>query len=346
MHCLLGDGLLATLGEHHRKQRRLLNPVFSIAHTRHMLPIFYNITSKLQEAISRQVKGGQQEIDVLDWMGRTALALVGQAGLCWSFDPLLSDTVGTNLGTAVKALVCVRSISFCQSVHGTDLSIRSIQPILCPHPYAALLAPTCSEDRLSRASTMAGRRRPARGGAASEAHRRRDRLLFAAHLRGEEACHARRRRGGDAPNRRRQRHHEQAECVPIANFVYSADFTLSLVQANMAANEADKLPEDEILGQMAYVVARVLEHWLTCCLAFRTFIFAGMDTTSNALARTIDILSKHPDVQDKLRAEVLEAMHEYGTEIPYDVLVELPTWTQFVERPFNCEVLLQRAYLV
>ena len=49
-----------------------------------------------------------------------------------------------------------------------------------------------------------------------------------------------------------------------------------------------------------------------------------MDTTSNALARTLDLLSTHQDVQDKLRAEILEAIREHGPEIPYDVLVELP----------------------
>ena len=31
-----------------------------------------------------------------------------------------------------------------------------------------------------------------------------------------------------------------------------ADVPLCTVQANMSANEEDKLPEDEILGQMAY----------------------------------------------------------------------------------------------
>ena len=33
-------------------------------------------------------------------------------------------------------------------------------------------------------------------------------------------------------------------------------------------------------------------------------IFAGTDTTSSGLARTFDLLSQHPDVQDKLREEV------------------------------------------
>ena len=56
----------------------------------------------------------------------------------------------------------------------------------------------------------------------------------------------------------------------------------------------------------------------------RTFIFAGMDTTSNALARTLDLLAKHQEVQDKLRAEILAAVREHGPELPYDVLTELP----------------------
>lgn len=49
-----------------------------------------------------------------------------------------------------------------------------------------------------------------------------------------------------------------------------------------------------------------------------------MDTTSNALARTIALLSEHQDVQDKLRVELLEAIRKYGAEIPHDVLTELP----------------------
>ena len=49
-----------------------------------------------------------------------------------------------------------------------------------------------------------------------------------------------------------------------------------------------------------------------------------MDTTSNALARTLDLLAEHTDVQDKLRAEILEAIREHGSELPYDVLTELP----------------------
>ncbi|EPT02232.1 hypothetical protein FOMPIDRAFT_1022893 [Fomitopsis schrenkii] len=254
------------MGERHRRQRRLLNPVFSIAHMRHMLPIFYNITSRLQEAISRRVKDGQQEIDVLDWMGRTALELVGQAGLGWSFDPLVDDTVNSNLGTAVKALV--------PALYSTRL-LRFLLP-----PSLKIGSPALRR-RLLDFVPHAG---------VQQVRRIADEI-------DEQSRHI------FEEKKRAMREGDEAVMHQIGE---GKDVMSKLMQANMAANEADKLPEDELLGQMA------------------TFIFAGMDTTSNALARTIDLLSKHPDVQDKLRAELLEAIREYGPEIPHDVLVELP----------------------
>ena len=37
------------------------------------------------------MKDGPKEIDILSWMGRTALELIGQGGLGHSFDPLTED---------------------------------------------------------------------------------------------------------------------------------------------------------------------------------------------------------------------------------------------------------------
>ncbi|KAH9949896.1 cytochrome P450 [Amylocystis lapponica] len=101
---IFGPGLLGTLGEHHRKQRKLLNPVFSVGHMRYMLPIFYRVVDQLRDAISVQVSTSPREIDVLNWMGRAALELVGQGGLGYSFDPLIEDKPNA-LGDALKALL-------------------------------------------------------------------------------------------------------------------------------------------------------------------------------------------------------------------------------------------------
>jgi cytochrome P450 len=53
-------------------------------------------------------------------------------------------------------------------------------------------------------------------------------------------------------------------------------------------------------------------------------IFAAMDTTSNALSRILHMLATHPEEQEKLRQEILDAQQEYGENIPYDELVALP----------------------
>ena len=56
----------------------------------------------------------------------------------------------------------------------------------------------------------------------------------------------------------------------------------------------------------------------------RTIIFAAMDTTSNALARVLHLLSQHPDVQEKLRAEICDAFKDHGGHLDYDKLSSLP----------------------
>ena len=57
--------------------------------------------------------------------------------------------------------------------------------------------------------------------------------------------------------------------------------------------------------------------------AHSTFIFAAMDTTSNALAITLLLLAEHPEIQEKLRNEILEAS-DGSQDIDYDLLVSLP----------------------
>lgn len=52
-----------------------------------------------------------------------------------------------------------------------------------------------------------------------------------------------------------------------------------------------------------------------------------MDTTSNALARIFHLLSTHPEVQQKLRDEIIQARDD-GTgklrDLEYDEVMELP----------------------
>jgi cytochrome P450 len=75
---------------------------------------------------------------------------------------------------------------------------------------------------------------------------------------------------------------------------------------------------------MSYVFLSVCRKW-HIIFVHRTLIFAAMDTTSNGLSRTLDLLATHPEVQDKVRQEILNALEKNdGQDLSYDELVSLP----------------------
>ena len=54
-------------------------------------------------------------------------------------------------------------------------------------------------------------------------------------------------------------------------------------------------------------------------------VLAGMDTTANTLARVLQLLAEHPNVQDRLREEILETIESEGSStVDFDKLLELP----------------------
>ncbi|KAH9885121.1 cytochrome P450 [Cubamyces lactineus] len=262
---IFGSGLLSTLGEHHRKQRKLLNPCFSIAHMRHMIPIFTDIGHKLQKGIEACMSKheGPTEVDMLSWMGRTALELIGQAGLGYSFDPLVEESAD-EFAIAIKMLQpALSQVNF----------IRRFLPYIPEwiSPWfrgkVVEVIPHKGIQRVRRISDTLYERSVA-------IYQERKRALEL----GEEALSHKLGQGHDLMS--------------------------ILLKANMEASEEDRLPEEELIGQVS------------------TFIFAAMDTTSNALSMTLSLLAQHPLVQNKLREEILEAAQ--GEDLDYDALVSLP----------------------
>lgn len=99
-----GKALFGTLGEHHRRQRKMLNPVFSTAHMREMVPTFYNVVYRLRASIAQKVTDVPQEIDVLSWMTRTAMELIGQGGFGYSFDSLAEGATPHPYAVSIKGM--------------------------------------------------------------------------------------------------------------------------------------------------------------------------------------------------------------------------------------------------
>ncbi|KLO16318.1 cytochrome P450 [Schizopora paradoxa] len=110
-----GTSLLSTLGEHHKKQRKMLNPVFSLKHMRGLLSIFYPVSHQLRDVLARKVRNGENEINVMEWMSRAALEYIGCGGFGHSFDAL-NESSRNEYGEAVKMLVYVIAVlleTFC-----------------------------------------------------------------------------------------------------------------------------------------------------------------------------------------------------------------------------------------
>ena len=98
-----------------------------------------------------------------------------------------------------------------------------------------------------------------------------------------------------------------------------------VVRANMDASEEDKLDEAELVAQVGCVSLIFASNIndLTPLRLTRGLTFAAVDTTSNAISRTLHLLAEHQHIQEKLRLEIAEARAKTGS-LAYDELVSLP----------------------
>ncbi|KAJ6602709.1 cytochrome P450 [Mycena vulgaris] len=84
-----GLGLLSTVGDMHKRQRRTISPVFSSSHMRDLTPMAYSIAKDLRRFISVDIGAdGSKELDFHDWMSRSSLDFISKCGMGYSFDAL------------------------------------------------------------------------------------------------------------------------------------------------------------------------------------------------------------------------------------------------------------------
>ncbi|KAI0648490.1 cytochrome P450 [Trametes meyenii] len=265
----IGPGLLATLGDQHRRQRKMLNPLFSAKHLRDMTPLFNKVVHRLHDAIASRVRDDPKELDILGWMGRTALELIGQGGLGHSFDPLTED-IADEFADSVKAYFPVLA----------RLGFVARQLL----PRVVNLGPAWLRRRIVELLPY-------------EPAQRMRKISDALHGQSLEIINAK---------KAALEHGDEALKHQVGE---GKDIMSVLLRANMVASEEDRLPDEEVVAQVS------------------TLVLAAMDTTSNALARILHLLSMHPDVQQKLREEIAQARDD-GTEalrdLDYDEVMELP----------------------
>ncbi|KAI0928018.1 hypothetical protein AcW2_004165 [Taiwanofungus camphoratus] len=258
-----GPCLMSATGDEHRRQRKLLNPVFSTQNLRDMLTVVYKVVHKLEEAIALQARDGPQEVNVLHWTGRTSLEIIGQAGLGYSFDPIVADA-SDDYATALKALFpTLARLGFARQL--TPVLVKLGPPAFrrrvmewTPNAHVQKL--------LSIVDTMDAKSRGI--------------------LRAKKAAL------------------KQGDSAVVHQVGDGKDLMSCLLRANMEAEETDKLSDEEIRGQMS------------------SFVLAATDTTSSVLAQILQHLARHPDKQERLRNEIMQARRD--GDVPYDELMRLP----------------------
>ncbi|KAK7047153.1 hypothetical protein VNI00_006819 [Paramarasmius palmivorus] len=86
---VFGPGLVATTGEVHKRQRKLVMPLSDVL---------------TRESVSQRHHASKSVLDMNEWMSRVALESVGQAVLNYSFDPL-NSAANNRYTAAIKELI-------------------------------------------------------------------------------------------------------------------------------------------------------------------------------------------------------------------------------------------------
>ncbi|KAI0634036.1 cytochrome P450 [Trametes polyzona] len=87
---ILGEGVIFTEGEQHRRQRRIMNPAFGPAQIRELTPVFVQKSIELRDLWDAQIarEGSPARIDVVSGITKMTLDVIGLAGFGFRFDAL------------------------------------------------------------------------------------------------------------------------------------------------------------------------------------------------------------------------------------------------------------------
>lgn len=300
---VFGDGLISTLGEQHRKQRKMLNPVFSTSNMRELLPIIQTISHQLKSALVSNLSARSEhdharyresvEVDVLPWLSRSSLDCICEGVLGY-------HSAALDTGNEDEYTDALRMLG------------PSITKTMIFRPFVPIVTRNCSlywRKKIVDWLTISWL--PTQIMRNFRELRHIVEIMDSASRAILQEKRAALQLSSPTPS---QTH-------DTSGGTREKDMMSIMLRANASSSEVDRLSDAELLGQM------------------NVMIFAGLETTTAALARALYMLAKHPQVQEQLRTEICGAMAVYevpdvdhshakdesgSARLSYDVLMNLP----------------------
>ncbi|KAI0316032.1 cytochrome P450 [Amylostereum chailletii] len=151
---VLGPGLLVVEGDAHNQQRRIMSPAFGIPHIRELTTIFLEKSIQLRDIWKLQVQSSDEQqdgsvhtvINVVNWLNKTTLDIIGLAGFNYSFDALNTTGKPNELNEAVKQAFFFTEPSFFDIIQ----SIFPVARIIPTRTNRAVKAARRTMDRVGR----------------------------------------------------------------------------------------------------------------------------------------------------------------------------------------------------
>ncbi|EJD37731.1 cytochrome P450 [Auricularia subglabra TFB-10046 SS5] len=242
---ILGNGVLVVEGEAHKDQRRIINPAFGHAQIRELTPIFLDKAQAMCDIwrnICAQSASGSTHVNVMQWLSKTTLDIIGVAGFGYDLGALKEVPEPNELADAFAKIF---------RTEGKPLNLTWRGNL----PFLSYILPR-DETQIQFDDAKATMDRIGRE---LIENKKRDILADIGGGRVEKKS------------------------------VVGKDLLSLLLQANLASDllPHQRLSDEDVLAQVP------------------TFLTAGHETTSNTLTSALSELTQHPDVQAKLREELL-----------------------------------------
>ncbi|KAJ7839965.1 cytochrome P450 [Mycena olivaceomarginata] len=164
---VVGPGILVVEGDEHKQQRKIMNPAFGVPQVRALTEIFVDKSIQLRDIWAAQVAksdGGVARIEVLSWLNKATLDIIGLAGFNYKVDAL-----GTEEGATPNELTQAFDALFARESSFSFMSFLQMRyPILRNIPLKrdqAFLDAQATMKRIGRELLAESKREIAQNGA-------------------------------------------------------------------------------------------------------------------------------------------------------------------------------------